>query len=97
MEFLGLGSWGSGLVSVVIWILMLSSSPESMRGLLKHIREEYGSAEGYFLKMTKLSGEDLECVRRVLVVSDSDREDGVEGRLKDSGKGGDDRDKEEIR
>jgi hypothetical protein len=51
-----------------------------MLGALSRIREEYGSAEGYFLQMTSLEAGDLERVKDALtvVVINSIPEDGTD-------------------
>jgi len=47
---------------------MVSSRPETMAATLKMIREKYGGAEGYLKSHTSLSDEDLQTLRRNLLV-----------------------------
>ncbi|KAM0519123.1 hypothetical protein ACHAPE_004120 [Trichoderma viride] len=47
---------------------MLSSKPESMIATLAMIRKEWGSAEGFFLKESKVSPETITRVRQKLLV-----------------------------
>lgn len=47
---------------------MVSSRVESMRGTLRMIRERWGGVEGYVTKEVGLSAEEVDAIRRNLVV-----------------------------
>jgi len=64
---------------------MCRSRPESMKGALEHVRSEYGSAEGYWLRMTNLTKEDLESVKRALIVDAEEDEGEAESKEEEAG------------
>jgi protein tyrosine/serine phosphatase len=47
---------------------MVGARPESMLAMLEMVNKKWGSAEGYFKTMAGLTDEEIEKVRRVLVV-----------------------------
>ena len=46
---------------------LLTCRAESMRAFIDHIRQEYGGIEGYIRKHTKLTDDDLRCIRENLL------------------------------
>lgn len=59
---------------------MVGARPESMLAMLEMVSEKWGSAEGYFKTLVGLTDEEIEKVKRVLVVKE-----GVQTRHKRSG------------